>query len=193
MPVHNSEIARIFNKIAGLLSIQGANQFRIRAYRNAARTVAGISKNVAEMLADKYGSIEQLQKIDRGDLMETPEIGPEIAESVYRFFNRDENLKTIDRLKKAGVRPRKKKSRANRSLKGEKFVFTGNLDNYTRQEAEDLVSSLGGRTTSGVSGATDYLVAGDNPGKKFSEARKRKIRILDEKEFEGLVRRKQHA
>jgi DNA ligase (NAD+) len=74
-------------------------------------------------------------------------------------------------------------------LEGTTFVFTGKLEGYTRQEAERRVEDLGGRATSSVSGETDYLVAGEDPGSKYDDAQKLGVTILDEKEFEEKVQR----
>jgi DNA ligase (NAD+) len=73
-------------------------------------------------------------------------------------------------------------------FEGVTFVFTGDLDSFTRSEAQERVEALGARATSSVSGNTDYLVVGENPGSKLDEARQRDgVRILDEKEFEELI------
>jgi len=72
-------------------------------------------------------------------------------------------------------------------LEGKTFVFTGELAEHTRREAERLVESMGGRIASGISGETDFVVAGDRPGSKLSEASNRGIKVIDEKRFEKLV------
>jgi DNA ligase (NAD+) len=72
-------------------------------------------------------------------------------------------------------------------LRGKTFVFTGKLENYTRDEAQRRVEELGGRATSSVSGETDVVVAGKDPGSKLDEAKKQGVRIIDEKEFDEWV------
>jgi DNA ligase (NAD+) len=79
------------------------------------------------------------------------------------------------------------KKRGQLPLKGKTFVFTGNLEKYIREEAKRKVEELGGRATSSVSGKTDFVVAGADPGRKLDEARKREIEILDEKGFEKVL------
>ena len=119
------------------------------------------------------------------NLAETPEVGAEIACSVRRFFKEDENRRVLKRLVEAGVRildmPAGSKKK---TLEDKTFVFSGKLKNYTRQEAKARVEDLGGRATSSVSSETDYLVVGDDPGRKHEQAKKQNVEILDEQEFE---------
>jgi DNA ligase (NAD+) len=120
-----------------------------------------------------------------------PEIGAKIADSVSRFFRQKENRQVLKRLRKTGLRIRKMPSEENGGpLSGKTFVFTGSLADYTRSEAEELVERLGGRATSSVSGNTDYLVTGENPGSKLEEARKEKVKIIKEETFAEIVGRK---
>ena len=72
-------------------------------------------------------------------------------------------------------------------LKGKAFVLTGELDEFTRSEAKEKIESLGGRVTSRVSDTKDYLILGKNPGSKLDKAKKRKVKILDEKQFKELI------
>ncbi len=125
MPVHNNDVAEIFNKLADLLEIEGSNQFRIRAYRNAARTVSGLSRNVADMvkngedlsemqgigddLAGKIaeivntGSLSQLKEVEKrvpaelSDLMNVASLGPKRVKTLYQELN----IRNMDDLKKA--------------------------------------------------------------------------------------------
>jgi DNA ligase (NAD+) len=116
------------------------------------------------------------------------EIGPEIASSIRQFLSNDRNQRVLDRLGGAGLKPEAPRVRSQAArLSGKTFVFTGELERYSRSEAKHRVESLGGRATSSVSGETDYLVVGAEPGGKLDEARKRGVRIIDENEFESLV------
>jgi len=146
-----------------------------------------VGQHVARVLANKYGSLDALQKADYDDLVSTPEIGPEIAESVHHFFEQKQNQEILQRLKNAGVKPQALEQQNKRPLEGKTFVFTGELENYTRREAEELIESFGGRAASSVSGNTDYVVVGENPGSKFDQAKKYEVRVLDEEEFERIV------
>lgn len=147
-----------------------------------------VGRRIAQILAQHFRRFEDLKKADKEAIAEIPEIGPEIADSVSEFFAQKENRKVLKNLKQAGVvvQDLKTKKQA-QTLEGKTFVFTGKLNEYTRQEAQDLVEALGGRATSSVSSETDYVVAGEDPGGKYDEARNQNVTIMDEKEFKKLV------
>ncbi|MFO7727295.1 MAG: NAD-dependent DNA ligase LigA, partial [Desulfonatronovibrio sp.] len=147
-----------------------------------------VGRRVARILARKFSDLAKLKKAEKESLEQIPEIGPEIAQSVFNFFQQEHNLKVLDNLEKAGVKvqsgtPEQKSDK----LEGRTFVFTGKLKDYTRQEASDLVDDLGGHATSSVSSETDYVVAGKNPGGKYDDAREQGVEIIDEEEFKKLI------
>jgi DNA ligase (NAD+) len=144
-----------------------------------------VGQRMARVLARKYKSLDNLRKAGRKDLVETPEVGAEIASSVQHFFEQEENRKVLTALADAGVRVQDMPAGSKKkTLEGKTFVFSGRLENYTRQEAKARVEDQGGRATSSVSGETDYLVVGNDPGSKYEEAERQKVEILDEQEFE---------
>lgn len=151
-----------------------------------------VGEHVARVLALHFGSLEKLKNAERDELERIDEIGPEIAESISDFFQEDENLNILEELEDLGVTPKASEPRnsvgpESKTLEGLTFVFTGELSGYTRREAEERVESLGGRATSSVSGNTDYLVAGENPGSKLDDAREKDVKILNEERFEQLL------
>jgi DNA ligase (NAD+) len=111
-----------------------------------------------------------------------------MAGAVALFFADRENRRVLRSLAQRGVRvaslPRPRKAK----LVGRTFAFTGRLERFTRAEAREAVEFLGGRVTSGVTGTTVYLVAGDAPGSKLAAARMRGVRVIDEAAFARLVR-----
>ena len=115
------------------------------------------------------------------------EIGPQSAQSIVQFFGESKNLETIDRLLKAGIKIRQKEQSAGDKLPGKTFVLTGTLESMTREEAERLIKSLGGRAASSVSKKTDYVVVGADPGSKATKARDLGVTILNEQEFKQLL------
>ncbi len=146
-----------------------------------------VGQHIARVLARKYQDLNALRKAGLDDLKKTQEIGPEIAESVNHFFGEKQNQKIIDRLQDVGVEVQSVQVSESDELEGVTFVFTGELDSFTRDQAKERVEKLGARATSSVSGNTDYLVAGEDPGSKLDDAKKHDVKIIDEKEFKKLL------
>lgn len=149
-----------------------------------------VGQRMAQILARRFESLEKLKDAGRSELEKIPEVGPEIAAGIRRFFAQKENRQVLKRLVQAGMQIRKMPSeKTAQPLAQKTFVFTGRLKNYTRSQAEKRVAELGARAASSVSGNTDYLVAGENPGQKLQDAREEKVKIIDESQFEELVKR----
>jgi DNA ligase (NAD+) len=149
-----------------------------------------VGQHIARVLSQEYRTFDKLRKTSRSQLEEIAEIGPGIAQSVEKFFGEEENRAVLDRLASLGIKPQEMESgKETTALEGKTFVFTGKLQGYTRKEAEDRVETLGARATSSVSSQTDYVVVGENPGSKIDEAREQGVEILDEKEFEELLKK----
>jgi len=147
-----------------------------------------VGEHIARVLVKAFGSLENLSRASKEQLMEIHEIGPQVAESVVDFFSREENLRVIQRLKEGGVEiePAREETQSN-ILEGKTFVFTGALQSFTRQEAQRLVEELGGHAASSVSKKTDYVVVGEAPGSKADRARELGVTIITEDEFKKLV------
>ena len=145
-----------------------------------------VGEETAEDLADRFGSLEKLEKAGLAELQNISNVGDVIAKSVYDWF-RDPYQKRF--LKKLLKRITIEKYHApSGKLKGKKFVITGTLENLTRDEAKARVRKLGGEASEIVSKETDYLVAGSDPGStKLEKAKKLGIKIVDEKEFLKLI------
>jgi len=171
-------------------AIQGAKRARLDRFLYALG-IRQVGEHVARVLALEFRSLEGIRRARREELEATREVGPEIARSVERFFSMEENLAALDRILEAGVvvepMPEKKERLP---LEEKTFVFTGELEAFTRDEARKKVEEQGGRVTSSVSGETDFVVAGANPGSKLEKARKLGVRVLGEKAFLELLRGK---
>ena len=148
--------------------------------------IEDVGEVAARDLADHFGSIDRLLAASTADLEEVYGVGPNVAGSIYEFFQVPENRQRIDRLKEGGVLFPKAKRRVG-DLRGVVFVFTGTLEGLSRSEAEGLVRERGGRTTSSVSKKTDYVVAGDNPGSKRKKAESLGVKILTVEAFVKLL------
>ncbi|MFP3868663.1 MAG: NAD-dependent DNA ligase LigA [Desulfobacteraceae bacterium] len=146
-----------------------------------------VGQHVARVLAKSFRSLEALAQADEAELEKIPEVGPQIAASLRSFFTSKENQDILKSLQDSGVQIREKPVAPATPLAGKTFVFTGSLENFTRDEAKARVESLGGRATSSVSSETDYVVAGKNPGSKLDEARNHQAKIINEKEFLEMI------
>ncbi|MEW5762152.1 MAG: NAD-dependent DNA ligase LigA [Bacillota bacterium] len=155
-----------------------------------------VGERAAKLLAGHFGSLARLAQATEEQLTAIPEIGPKIASSVRDFFATPENRRVIARLEAAGVKTYAVAEAGLKPLAGKTFVLTGALERFTRDEAEALIESLGGRVTSSVSRRTDYVVVGANPGSKYDRAMELinsgahpDLQILDEQAFARLVGR----
>jgi DNA ligase (NAD+) len=145
----------------------------------------------ARNLARDFGTFEAIREAgeagDRAAFEAVEDIGPAVAESICDFFESDSTRAVLDALLDH-VDPQPFETTGGDELAGETFVFTGSLDGYTRGEAQELVECHGGSATSSVSGNTDYLVLGDNPGQsKQDDAENEGVPTLTEDEFEDLL------
>lgn len=148
-----------------------------------------VGEHLAQVLAEHFPSLEALSKATYEELIQIPEVGPRIAQSIVDFFKNEENRKLIQELKELGVKTEAEKPKEG-PLSGKTFVFTGTLSSFSREEAKRIVESLGGRVASGVSRKVDYVVVGADPGEKLRKAQELGITILNEEEFLKLIGRR---
>ncbi len=148
-----------------------------------------VGERTAQLLAAHFGSMDKLADASEEELTGVTEVGPKVAEGILEFFSESANRKLIERLRAAGVNM-KDERQAPKSAKfaGMTFVFTGTLVKRSREEAEALVASHGGKAGSSVSKKTNYVVVGADPGSKYEKAKSLGVPILDEAQFEKLVR-----
>jgi len=143
----------------------------------------------ARILSEHFSSLDELSEATQEELEAIPEIGPRTANSIVLFFKEKKNKELIEKLRRYGVQMgRKEERRKETPLTGKRFVFTGSLERYSRQEARELVESLGARVMSSVSKKVDYVVVGKDPGSKYEKAKSLGVRTLSEEEFQELVR-----
>jgi DNA ligase (NAD+) len=166
--------------------------------RGLARVLTGlgirhVGEHVAEILAEEFGNIDDLMAASLDRLAEVEGIGRERAESLHRFFQSKAGRHVIKELQELGVRLNQSKHRVTAAprvnLEGKKFVVTGTLQNYSREEIEEMIKSLGGKPLGSVSKSTDYLIAGEKAGGKLDKAKELGVQILTEAEFEKLIRK----
>ena len=147
-----------------------------------------VGRALAETLAGEFGSLETLAKADTERLLEAPDVGPEVAASIVEWFANAANRALVEKLRKHGIDPRRKKPTGGGPLAGKTVVITGELAGMTREEAQEAVRRAGGKAAGSVSKNTDYLVAGAKPGSaKMRAAEKHGTKILDEEAFLKLL------
>ena len=150
-----------------------------------------VGDEYAEILAQHFGSIDELARANQESLLALPSIGPKIAESIVTFFRQEGNRLIIDRLRKAGVRLARDDSERARPrrlpLAGLEFVLTGRLESSSRQEVEARIRALGGKAASDVTRKTSYLVVGADPGVKLTRAQELGVETLSEAGFLRLI------
>jgi DNA ligase (NAD+) len=147
-----------------------------------------VGERTAQLLSEHFGSMDKVATASAEELVEVGEVGPKIAEGVREFFSESANRKLIERLRAVGVNMKE----AQRELKdsrfaGMTFVFTGTLEGRSREDAEALVASHGGKAGSSVSKKTNYVVVGADPGSKYDKAKSLGVPILDEAQFDKLI------
>jgi DNA ligase (NAD+) len=152
-----------------------------------------VGEQYAELLAERFHSIDQLAEASQEELSTLPSIGPKIAESIVAFFRQEGNKRIIEKLreKKVGQGLGKRKVKAVKPqelpLAGREFVLTGKLESFSRSEAEAKIKALGGKAGSDVTRKTSYVVVGTDPGSKLAKAEKLGTKTLSEAEFLKLL------
>lgn len=153
-----------------------------------ALSIRHVGERVAQILAQNYSSINDLINATEGSLVEIHTIGDEIAKSIVHFFEQETNRALVSKMLASGIHIQYgEKTKISDKFVGQSFVFTGALQNMTRDEAQKLVQNHGGRATSSVTKKTSYVVVGKDPGSKHDKAITLGVEVLTEEEFQKLV------
>ncbi|TDR26006.1 NAD-dependent DNA ligase LigA [Flavobacterium cheniae] len=149
-----------------------------------------VGETVAKKLAKHYKSIDAIAQASIMDLILVDEIGDKIGQSVVQFFENQENIRIIDRLKCYGVQLESGAEDVllSEKLKGKTFVVSGVFEIYSRDELKKAIEDNGGKVGSSISSKTDYVIAGDNMGpSKLEKANQLKIAIISETDFKHMI------
>jgi len=147
-----------------------------------------IGTKSAKTIAKHFKTIENLMQAEVEEIAELEDVGQIMAISIYEFFKQDQTIDLINKLQDAGVNMEEEiEQGADERFKGFTFVLTGSLENYTREQAGEIIEKLGGKVSSSVSKKTSYVLAGEEAGSKLVKAQELGITILTEVEFEQLV------
>ncbi|OQA92556.1 MAG: DNA ligase [Elusimicrobia bacterium ADurb.Bin231] len=150
--------------------------------------IRNIGEKAALLLAGQFRTMEALMNANADDITKIYEMGPIMAESIVKFFQQDETVELIRKLKKAGVNMEEHTTQVFQKFAGKTFVFTGELKTLSRVEAETAVRGFGGNATASVSKKTDFVVAGEKPGSKYDKAKKLGIPIIMEQDFLKMIK-----
>lgn len=143
----------------------------------------------AKILAKRFGTMDDLAKANFGTLTFVDEIGEITANSIREFFMQDQTKDLLKKLKAAGVNMREieDENTDNRFL-GKTFVLTGTLENFTRDEASEIIEKFGGKTSGSVSKKTSYVLAGEEAGSKLAKAQSLGIPVITEAQFDEMIK-----
>ncbi|HJF84454.1 MAG TPA: NAD-dependent DNA ligase LigA [Megamonas hypermegale] len=150
--------------------------------------ILNIGKAAARSLLNHFGSFDKLVQASEEEIKEVNDIGDISAKQVYDFFQAEDNRKMLEKFKRAGVNMEQEITVAGGKFAGLTFVLTGTLTTMSRNEAAELIQSLGGKASSSVSKKTNYVVAGENAGSKLTKAENLGIKILSEAEFIAMTK-----
>ncbi len=148
-----------------------------------------VGQKAAYTLAREFVDMNQLMRAEFEDLDKIPEIGAVMAGSIVGYFNLSQTKKLIQELKNSGQNMRQEVSKVKvNKLTGKTVVFTGELEEFSRAKAEELVRQSGGSSSTSVSSKTDFLIAGESTGSKFNRAKELGIKIISERQFKEMIK-----
>ncbi len=152
--------------------------------------INGIGEKNAKILARKYNYIDNLMNATIEELNNIRDIGPILAKNIFDFFNNAENKKLISNLKDIGINMLYlgETIKENENINKKRFVITGTLSHFTRDEVKEIIETNGGVTSDSVSKKTDVLIVGENPGSKLNKAKELGIEIWDENILEEKIK-----
>jgi DNA ligase (NAD+) len=148
-----------------------------------------VGEKAGKILAQRFGSITDLQKASLEKLVVIPEIGEKIAASIVAYFNEPHNIELIQKLAEAGVNMEGSHeiNQTEQIFSGLTFVLTGTLPTLSRDEAKAIIEARGGKVSGSVSKKTSYLLLGEDPGSKYDKAVELAIEIIDEAKLKELI------
>jgi DNA ligase (NAD+) len=154
-------------------------------------TIRHVGTRMAEIIAERIGTLEKLRSLTLAELEALPEVGPIVAASIHEYFQDPDHQQLLDDLRQVGVIPEPVRpahaAGGKLPFADKSFVLTGALPKRSREEAEAIIKERGGKVTGSVSKMTSYVLAGDKAGSKLDKSRQLGIPVLDEAEFERLA------
>ena len=167
-------------------SIQNSKERPLAKFITAL-SIRHVGKETAEILVNELKTLDGIKSATLEQLSSIEGIGEKIALNIYEFFKSERTQKMLEELTELGVKPVESSQVVSNELSGLVFVLTGTLSKMTRDEAGEILKSMGGKTSSSVSKKTSYVIAGENAGSKLDKARTLGVQILNEDDFLKLV------
>ncbi|MBX3618452.1 MAG: NAD-dependent DNA ligase LigA [Rhizobacter sp.] len=149
-----------------------------------------VGETTAKDLARHFGKLELIMDATVEQLLDVPDVGPIVAESIHTFFRQDHNREVVERLKAVGVHWEEREGAGDLSpkpLAGKTFVLTGTLPTLSRDEAKEMIEAAGGKVSGSVSKKTHYVVAGEEAGSKLDKARELGVAVIDEAALRAML------
>ncbi len=149
-----------------------------------------VGETTAKDLARHFGALDRLMDASVVQLLEAPDVGPVVAQSIRTFFDQPHNREVVEQLRAAGVNWAEHDGEADttpKPLAGKTFVLTGSLPTLEREDAKALIEAAGGKVSGSVSKKTHYVVAGEAAGSKLDKARELNVEVIDEAALKALL------
>ena len=141
----------------------------------------------AKILSKRFNTMDKLSEASFENLVLVEDIGEITANNIKEFFLQEQTIDLIKKLKTAGVNMTELTEESDNRFAGKTFVLTGSLDNYTRNEAEEIIEKFGGKVSSSVSKKTSYVLAGEDAGSKLTKAETLGVQIISEQDFNEMI------
>ena len=176
------------NLLAGIETSKERPLWRLLTALN----IRHVGTSNARVLADRFGTLDEIVAQSVESLSEVGEIGPIIAESVHGFFDSPFGRQLVEELRPFSLNfgteiPKAENVPSARSLEGKTIVVTGTLKQFSREEVQEFIRKHGGKAAGSVSKKTDYVVAGENAGSKLEKAEKLGVPVLSESELLAMM------
>ncbi len=146
-----------------------------------------VGEQTAQDLANHFGSLTKISKASEEEINKIPNIGRVVSHSIYEYLKQKENISFMDKLFENGVVIDNTSLKSTNKLKDKVFVLTGTLETLSRDDAKKMILKEGGRVSTSVSTKTDFVLAGSEPGSKYTDAIKLGVKIITEAEFLKMI------
>lgn len=147
-----------------------------------------IGQKASKLLTDKFGTLDNIMNASKEEILTIDGFGEVMADSVIEFFSLEQTKQMISKLKEFGLNMESQREIKDNRFEGMTFVLTGTLTNFTRNEAQEIIESYGGKAASSVSKKTTYVLAGEAAGSKLKKANELGVKVISEEEFGEMIK-----